>query len=237
MMWRLSSIDARKNIHIQHFTQKGQRMIMKTRNEVHLTGGIVRIRASKSVTLLTIATTVAGVATAFPTIVFYEPKKTKGFEIGDRVTVDAHIQLHIGRDENGKTTNYSQDIVGDKICKAQRMLAPFITDETVSKTEGGVRSDENYAYIFGRVRHVYNAPNGVVILSVSVPREDNRFDSCEIACFRRQAEVARMLEEGDCVMVGGVVQTRNGKTKDDRTAQNVACRDIVKCEGFEDLPH
>ena len=131
MMWRLSSIDARKNIHIQHFTQKGQRMIMKTRNEVHLTGGIVRIRASKSVTLLTIATTVAGVATAFPTIVFYEPKKTKGFEIGDRVTVDAHIQLHIGRDENGKTTNYSQDIVGDKICKAQRMLAPFITDETV----------------------------------------------------------------------------------------------------------
>lgn len=38
-------------------------------------------------------------------------------------------------------------------------------------------------------------------------------------------------------MVGGVVQTRNGKTKDDRTAQNVACRDIVKCEGFEDLPH
>lgn len=25
------------------------------------------------------------------------------------------------------------------------MLAPFITDETVSKTEGGVRSDENYA--------------------------------------------------------------------------------------------
>ena len=85
MMWRLSSIDARKNIHIQHFTQKGQRMIMKTRNEVHLTGGIVRIRASKSVTLLTIATTVAGVATAFPTIVFYEPKKTKGFEITARI--------------------------------------------------------------------------------------------------------------------------------------------------------
>lgn len=209
---------------------------MKTRNEVHLTGGIVRIRASKSVTLLTIATTVAGVATAFPTIVFYEPEKTKGFEIGDRVTVESHIQLHITRGEDGKSTSYSQDLVGDDICKAQRMLAPFITDEIVSKTDGGVRSDENYAFIFGRVRHIYDAPNGVVVLSVTVPRDSKHLDSCEIACFRRQADIARMLTEGDCVMIGGVVQTRNGKNRNDRTTQNIACRDIVKCDSFEDLP-
>ncbi len=198
---------------------------MKTKNEVHLTGGIVRINEAKNITSMTIATTVAGVDTAYPTVIFFYPDKTEEFKVGERVTIDGHFQLQV-REEDGKR-KYKHSIVGDEIIKTQRMLAPFIEDDNISKIAGGIKSDENYAYIFGIVKHIYVAANGVVVLNVSVTDEDGHTNNCEVACFKRQALVAKTLKEEDFVMIAGSVQTR--RETSEKTVQNIVCRDILKC--------
>ena len=211
---------------------------MKTRNEVFFTGGIVAIHKSKTLPLMTIATTVTSAAsTAFPTITFYDPKMVDDYTIGDRVSIKARVRLRISRDSNGKTLSYNQDYVADSITKADRILAPFITDFAISKKDGGVKPDENRAYIFGTVYHKFEAKNRVVILGIAVPREDGHIDRCEITCFSRQADTGRMLNEGDCVMTAGAVQTRKEKDSNGRTytLQNIVCKDILKCEKFENL--
>lgn len=199
---------------------------MQSRNEVHLTGGIVRIHESKIMKSITIATTVAGVDTAYPTIIFFDPDKVDDFKVGDRITVNGHVQTHI-TEEDGRRL-YRQTIVGDKAKKTERMLAPFIEDESISKTDGGFQFDENYTFIFGTVRRIYAATNGVYVLTVAAYDESEHVNYCEVSCFRRQASVVQNLELGDFVMIGAAFQTRRNSSG--KTIQNIVCRDILKCE-------
>ena len=199
---------------------------MEQKNKIHLTGGIVRIHESRNMTSMTIATTVAGVNTAYPSIVFFDPDMAHGFRAGERITIDGHVQIHF-TEEDGKRV-YNQIIVVDEVKKAERMLAPYIEDENISKTDGGIQADENYAFIFGKIRRIYAASNGVYVLSVAVYDGKEHTNYCEIACFKRQASIAQFLQEGDFVMIGGAVQT--SRKPSGKMLQNIVCRDILKCE-------
>lgn len=210
---------------------------MKTENFVLLKGGIVRIWASKTVTMIGLATDGAGRESIFPTIGFYNNVDVSGFKVGDRVTIKAHIQMRRITDENGKVAAYHQDIIGDSISKTPRILADYLDGE-LKELDGGCQKDENLTLHFGIVRHIFSPQEGFAILSLSIPsgRGVRMPNYCDIVCFKRQADAALLLAEGDCVATAGVIRTRKNNNGSRTTfQQNIVCKDICKVDSFEDV--
>ena len=210
---------------------------MKTRNEVILTGGVVRMQSTKFVTELAIATSGSGTGTYYPVVMSYDPLPKSVTELRARVTVKAHIQVHVVRQPDGKVS-FFQDYIVDSIEPAKRMLADYI--DGIDNRKGGVRSDENTALIFGEVTHVYTQGDNFAIVNVNVPRAEDpgKYNQCSGTCFRSQAAYAATLQKGDCVAMVGRIETRDHTGSDGKrqTTQRFVCSDIEKVDRFEDLP-
>lgn len=211
---------------------------MKATNYVYLRGGIVRTRTSKSLASITLASDGnSGKFTSFPNIITYQPDMFENFKIGDRVTVEAHIQLHPIFNSDRKIVKYETSIVCDSIELNKRPLAAYLDDsEEFDLYDGGALEDKNYATIFGRVGRIYVPHDRITLLSIMVPnKRTQRMDQCEVACFKRQAEVGKMLEKGDYVMVYGSVRTKNDQDEKGNliTNQHVICKDILKVKHLD----
>lgn len=214
---------------------------MKAKNYIYLRGGVVSSRTSKSFSSITLATDGnSGNLTSFPTIVSYD-NMFEGIKIGERVTIEAHVQLRPIFGDNRKIVKYETNFVCDHIELNKRPLAAYVDDtENFDPYDGGTMSDENYALIFGRINRVYVPHENFTLLSIHVPAERNqKMDICEVGCFKRQSGIAQMLEKGDYVMVYGSIRTKNEKDENGNlmTKQHVICKDILKVkhlDGFSD---
>lgn len=209
---------------------------MEAKNYIFLRGGIVQSRISKSFSSITLATDGnSSNLTSFPQIVSYNPEIFAPFKVGERVTVQAHIQQHPIKGKD--SIKYETNFVCDNIEKNKRPLAAYVEDvDNFDPYDGGQLSDENYALVFGKLLRIYVPHDNFSLISILVPsKRNNKMDICEVGCFKRQSEIAQMLDKGDYVMVYGSIRTRNETDENGvrKARQQVICKDILKVNHLE----
>ena len=203
--------------------------MFKPANQVVTTGTVVMINTIGNLTIVQLATDGGGSHKAYPRFAFRKDDSVRNFKVGERVDITGHIQNRIIRNAEREKIGYEQEIEGDIILHTPRMLCRVFPNENIPQMDGGYALDRNEAVVVGTVSHVYAPDSGVVILTVEVPDDSGRINHCEVTCFLRQAETARMLMQGDEIAAVGVIQT-SSKVKDGRriTYQCFTARDIAK---------
>lgn len=196
--------------------------MIRAKNIVVLSGIITKISKKDRISVIHIAND-GGREKAYPYIVFKD-NSLSGFEQGDRVMLTAHLQDRRTKKVDQKP-EYYQEIAGDTIKRAERMLHEFFDKNVIPEEDGGIAPrDTNYGIIVGEITHLYSPKAGTVILTISVP-DGPVMNNCEVICYRRQAEKAESYQEGDYVAVAGCIQT-SLKSDGAGLFQSFVCRDI-----------
>lgn len=201
-------------------------MKVKDANQIVLGGTIVGRQETKKIVSIRIATDAFGGKSAFPTTIFYDKEKTEGFQVGDRVTLECHIQARRVIKSDGISKVYYQDIVGDNIALTKRALAEYLDDSVIQTTEGGYGDDINKAFIVGQIYHKYSPNPDIQILTIA-SRTRRTVDYIEVTCFKRQAELASLLSEDDYVAIVGSIRTSPNKKDERLTNESIVCKDIA----------
>ncbi len=208
-------------------------MKVKDANEIILGGSIVWRQESRSIVSIRVATDAYAGRSAFPTVIFYNKELTQNFKVGDRVTIKAHIQARRTLKSDGVTKAYYQDIVGDEINHTKRLLLEYLDAAIIPDPEGGYADDVNKAFFVGRIVHQYAPREDIQILTLAC-KSRSSVDYVEITCFKRQAELAALMEEGDMVAIVGSVRTSPSKKDERITNENIICKDIAAIPSEEE---
>ena len=204
------------------------------RNILKASGTVVSARSGKTrngidYTAIRVITDGGGNRKDMPLFTFYNDPTASEIQRGDRVDIVGHgslIRIPASQDQGKARFNFV--FVGDKIRKTPRDLAQYVEFGDVDKYDGGFSRDVNEALIAGQVAHIFEAVNGLVIITVSVRNETSgRFDYVNLSCFRRQGDYARKLEKGDSIICTGLMET-SYLENERRTLQNIVARDLSK---------
>jgi len=206
---------------------------MKDINRVMLTGTIVGMRSTTKSVDMFIATDGGSargrkeMTSSFPSVSFSNTKEAGSFKVGDRVSIQGHIHCRLIPTEEGKRLHILT-IQGDVIKRTKRMLAEYVDVEPVY--EGGFPDDKNLVVAVGTVERLYISPNGqYAAVTLTAERKSGK-DYITAFAFRRQAEAAKDLKEGDKVAIAGAIRNITSKNSDSRDRQSFLILDIAKLE-------
>lgn len=204
------------------------RELLKPSNKVMVRGTIIGTRSSATLTSYLIITDGGEEkGSTVVNVIFYGQLK-EAFKVKDHVDIIAHMQSRIKKTEDGKSS-FHQIVVGDKIKKTNRLLADYIPFKEFQTPEGGIPDDMNKAFIYGKVSRVYVPGDGFAIITVMVPSKEAKKNYVDVICYKRQAQIASLLAEGDCVVSIGELRSAKEKPKGDEVFwQSVICKDISK---------
>lgn len=205
---------------------------IKPTNKVTLRGTILGIRSSATVTsFVLISDGGEEKGSTVSNIVFYGNLK-ESFKVRDHVDVVAHMQSKIIKGAEGKN-EYHQMVIGDKIRKSNRMLADYLPFPELQTPNGGIPDDINKAFVYGKVSRVYAPTDGYAIVTVAVPSKEGKMNYVDLICYKRQAQVAHLLHEGDCIVSIGELRSAKERPKQNEIFwQSIICKDIAK---FDEL--
>lgn len=202
---------------------------MQERNFVFIRGTVVGMHVTTRSISFRIATDSGVKDTIFPSVIFDDAKLTKDIKMKDRVCIEAHIRTRPIRQDDGKRI-FISEFIGDKIEPATRILADLV--DGLDEKDGGYPEDENEVILAGTVTHVFNPNSGLSMVSVNIPdTKSGQSNYASVTCFRRQANVAKDLKEGDKVAVAGVIRPTERRDPRGEIMFNVVAKDIARVEG------
>lgn len=202
--------------------------LIKPTNLIKLRGTIIGMRSTTKMTSFVIITDGGEKkGSTVVNILFFEPLKDT-FKVKEHVDIIAHMQSKIVKKEDNKNKFY-QIVVGDKIKHTNRMLADYIPLPEFQTTEGGIPDDINKAFIYGKISRIYKPNDAYAVVTVTVPSAENKVNYIDIICYKRQAQLALNLTEGDFIVATGEIRSAKERPKADEIFwQNVICKDIAK---------
>ena len=203
--------------------------LMRETNLFRVKGSINKIEITKRAVKYTIATDGGNGRSERLEFVDIAPRdvvtKKIPFNIKDRVTLEGHIQDRRFVDRKMGNKRYEKSFVIDNIEHTKRLLLEKFEDIELS-TEGGYPQDENHVLIVGVVTHVYQPTSTVTILTVRVG-DGEFYNYCDVICYKKQAETAAKLKEGDYALTVGYM-TISHSNKTNKDVQVVTCKDIAR---------
>ena len=203
--------------------------VIKPTNVIKLRGTVIGMRSSTTMTSFVIITD--GGEQKGSTVVnisFYGTLK-ESFKVKDHVDIIAHMQSKIVRTD-GKN-KFHQIVVGDRIKHTNRMLADYIPFKEFQTPEGGIPDDINKAFVYGQVTRIYMPSDSYAVVTVAVPTAEKKMNYIDVICYKRQAQIASLLTEGDFIVSIGEIRSAKERPKADEIFwQNVICKDMAKIE-------
>ena len=159
----------------------------------------------------------------------YKEKGMTSFDVIHKLRKILNIKK-IGH--SGTLDPLAQGILQVAVGNASRLLE-YLDDAIISDPEGGYADDVNKAFFVGRIVHQYAPREDIQILTLAC-KSRSSVDYVEITCFKRQAELAALMEEGDMVAIAGSVRTSPSKKDERITNENIICKDIAAIPSEEE---
>ena len=208
---------------------------LKPKNEVQLRGTLIGMKSTTKLTSFVIVTDGGEEkGSTVVNVIFYGTVKGT-FKVKDHVDIVAHMQSKIIKTEDGKRS-YHQMVIGNAIKKTNRLLYDYLPIDDFKSQEGGIPDDVNKAFIYGKVSRVFVPNDNYAIVTVLVPTENNKANFCDVICYKRQAKVASLLNEGDFVVsIGEIRSSKERPAANEIFKQCVICKDVarIKEEDFD----